>query len=149
MDQFYDEIHCILGQIRQHNMVLDENFVIVCIIDKLPHSWKDMQHSLKHKKEELTLEQLSTDFRIEKGIRLLNDNVKECGVKSILVPDSTINLMEEGQSSGTRYNKKRQGKYIRSFKFNKKQKGNKFITCWLCGGPHIKKDCKIWKKRRA
>ncbi|GJZ67571.1 hypothetical protein Tco_0630811 [Tanacetum coccineum] len=51
----YNELLGILGRFTQHKMNMDKAIHVSCIIDKLPHSWKDFKHTLKHKKEELTL----------------------------------------------------------------------------------------------
>nr|GEW97053.1 hypothetical protein [Tanacetum cinerariifolium] len=42
---------------------------VSCIIDKLPLSWKDFKHTLKHLKEELTLVELGSHLHIEKSLR--------------------------------------------------------------------------------
>ena len=51
----YNELLRILGQFTQHDLKMDESIAVSSIIDKLPSSWKDFKHTLKHKKEELTL----------------------------------------------------------------------------------------------
>ncbi|GJU22150.1 hypothetical protein Tco_1155492 [Tanacetum coccineum] len=38
-----------------HKMNMDESIKVSCIIDKLPASWKDFKHTLKHLKQKLTL----------------------------------------------------------------------------------------------
>ncbi|GJY96119.1 zinc finger, CCHC-type containing protein [Tanacetum coccineum] len=43
--------------------------LVSCIIDKLPPSWKDFNHTLKHKKEELTLVELDRHLRIKVSLR--------------------------------------------------------------------------------
>ncbi|GJX55734.1 hypothetical protein Tco_0285631 [Tanacetum coccineum] len=53
----------------QHKMNMDEAIQISCIIDKLPPSWKDFKHTLKHKKEKLTLVELGSHLRIEESLR--------------------------------------------------------------------------------
>ncbi|GJY81458.1 zinc finger, CCHC-type containing protein [Tanacetum coccineum] len=58
----------------QHKMSMDEAIKVSCIIDKLPPSWKDFNHTLKHKKEELTLVELDSHLRIEESLRVYNDN---------------------------------------------------------------------------
>nr|GMC52875.1 zinc finger, CCHC-type [Ipomoea batatas] len=35
------------------------------------------------------------------------------------------------------------------FKKNGKGKGKAYVKCWVCNGPHFKKDCEVWKKRKA
>ncbi|GJW74929.1 zinc finger, CCHC-type containing protein [Tanacetum coccineum] len=46
----YNELLGILGRFTQHKMNMDEAIQVSCIIDKLPLSWKDFKHTLKHKK---------------------------------------------------------------------------------------------------
>nr|KAJ0195046.1 hypothetical protein LSAT_V11C700360720 [Lactuca sativa] len=77
MEQFHEMLR-ILGQFTQHNLKMDEAIVVAVIIDKLPPSWKDFKHNLKHNKEELTLTQLGSHLRIEESIRTqeLDNNPK-------------------------------------------------------------------------
>ncbi|GJY20268.1 zinc finger, CCHC-type containing protein [Tanacetum coccineum] len=64
MEQYHEMLR-ILGQYTQHNLMMDEAISVAVIIDKLPPSWKEFKHSLKHKKEELNLVQLV--LRTDKG----------------------------------------------------------------------------------
>nr|GEW99881.1 zinc finger, CCHC-type [Tanacetum cinerariifolium] len=66
----YDELLCILGIFTQHEIDMDEAIQVSCIIDKLPPSWKDFKHTLKYKKEELTLVELGSHLRIEESLRM-------------------------------------------------------------------------------
>ncbi|GJR75139.1 zinc finger, CCHC-type containing protein [Tanacetum coccineum] len=70
----YNELLGILGRFTQHNMNLDESIKVSYIIDKLPPSWKDFKHTLKHLKEELTLIELGSHLRIEESIRAQDNN---------------------------------------------------------------------------
>ncbi|XP_074313805.1 uncharacterized protein LOC141649001 [Silene latifolia] len=45
-----------LRQFAQHKMEMDESISVSSIIDKLPPSWKDFKYMLKHKKEELSID---------------------------------------------------------------------------------------------
>ncbi|GJU80310.1 hypothetical protein Tco_1282675 [Tanacetum coccineum] len=65
----YNELLGILGRFTQHKMNMDEAIQVSCIIDKLPPSWKDFKHTLKHKKEELTLVELGSHLRIKESLR--------------------------------------------------------------------------------
>nr|GEY36678.1 zinc finger, CCHC-type [Tanacetum cinerariifolium] len=47
----YNELLRILGQYTQHGLKMDESISVSSIIDKLPPSWKDFKHTLKHGKE--------------------------------------------------------------------------------------------------
>ncbi|GKA63059.1 hypothetical protein Tco_0762578, partial [Tanacetum coccineum] len=44
----------------QHGLKMDESISVSSIIDKLPHSWKDFKHTLKHGKDNLSLVQLGS-----------------------------------------------------------------------------------------
>ncbi|XP_019198903.1 PREDICTED: uncharacterized protein LOC109192662 [Ipomoea nil] len=138
------------SQMRQHDMHMDDSIAIASIIDKLPPSWKKVQRTLKHKKEVLTMEQLGVDLRVEEGIRLQESknagNAKVTGASG-----SVINNVDEGKSSGNRKGKGKPGKTTNSSKFKNKGKGKgkASVSCWVCNGPHFKKDCEIWKKRKA
>ncbi|GJV01515.1 zinc finger, CCHC-type containing protein [Tanacetum coccineum] len=60
----YNELLGILGRFTQHKMNMDGAIQVSCIIDKLPSSWKDFKHTLKHLKEELTLVELGSHWPI-------------------------------------------------------------------------------------
>nr|GEU35962.1 zinc finger, CCHC-type [Tanacetum cinerariifolium] len=47
MKQF-NELFRNLGQYTQHGLKMDESISVSCVIDKLPPSWEDFKHSLKH-----------------------------------------------------------------------------------------------------
>lgn len=64
MEQLY-EIERILNNYKQHNMNMDETIIVSSIIDKLPPSWKDFKRTMKHKKEDISLEQLGNHLRLE------------------------------------------------------------------------------------
>ncbi|XP_058774264.1 uncharacterized protein LOC131648530 [Vicia villosa] len=73
MEQF-NELLRILGQFTQHRLKMDETIFVSSIIDKLPPSWKDFKHNLKHGKDELSLIQLGSHLRIEESLRAHEDN---------------------------------------------------------------------------
>nr|GLL37952.1 uncharacterized protein LOC109192662 [Ipomoea trifida] len=125
MEQFH-EIVRILGQIRQHGINMDDSIAIASIIDKLPPSWKKVHRSLMQRKEEITMEQLGAHLYVEEGIRQ-KESKNKGGARDTRASGSTINL----------------------FKKNGKGKGKAYVKCWVCNGPHFKKDCEVWKKRKA
>ncbi|GKD02539.1 hypothetical protein Tco_1177513 [Tanacetum coccineum] len=95
----YNELLGILGRFTQHKMNMDESIQVSCIIDKLPPSWKDFKHTLKHLKEELTLVELGSHLRIEESLRM-QDSDKPKG-NNVAGP-SVVNMVEHNNSS--RYN---------------------------------------------
>nr|GEZ29931.1 zinc finger, CCHC-type [Tanacetum cinerariifolium] len=66
----YNELLGIPGRFTQHKMNMDEAIQVSCIIDKLPSSWKDFKHTLKHKKEELTLVDLGNHLCIKESLKV-------------------------------------------------------------------------------
>nr|GEV66900.1 zinc finger, CCHC-type [Tanacetum cinerariifolium] len=67
---------------------MDEAIQGSCITDKLPPSWKDFKHTLKHKKEELTLVEFGSHMHIEESIRMKNlvssSVLNNCGYKQVI-----------------------------------------------------------------
>nr|GEW89605.1 zinc finger, CCHC-type [Tanacetum cinerariifolium] len=91
----YNELLGILGRFTQHNMNIDEAIQVFCIIDKLPPYWKDFKHTLKRKKEKLTLVELDNHLRIEKSL-MVQDSDKPKG-NNVASP-SVVNRVEHNNS---------------------------------------------------
>nr|GEY42708.1 zinc finger, CCHC-type [Tanacetum cinerariifolium] len=92
----YNELLGKLGRLTQHKMNMDEAIQVSCIIDKLPHSWKDFKHILKHLKEELMLVELGSHLRIKKSLRM-QDSDKPKGNND--AGPSVVNMVEHNNSS--------------------------------------------------
>ncbi|GJX54086.1 hypothetical protein Tco_0282455 [Tanacetum coccineum] len=88
----YNELLRILGHIHNHGLKMDESISVSSIIDKLPPSWKDFKHTLKHGKDDLSLVQLGSHLRIEKSLRA-QDSDKGKGKE---VGGPSVNMTEEG-----------------------------------------------------
>nr|GEZ26954.1 zinc finger, CCHC-type [Tanacetum cinerariifolium] len=97
----YNELFGILGRFTQHKMNMDEAVQVSYIIDKLPHSWKDFNHTLKLFKKELNLVELGNHLRIEESLRV-QDSDKPKG-NNVSNP-SVVNMVEHNNSF--RYNDK-------------------------------------------
>nr|KAJ0203942.1 hypothetical protein LSAT_V11C500257960 [Lactuca sativa] len=140
MEQYHEMLR-ILGQFAQHNLKMDEAIVVAVIIDKLPPSWKDFKHNLKHNKEELTLTQLGSHLRIEESLRTqeLDNNPK--GKNQ--VGSSSVDMVDgEGSKNQKKSNGKRKFKGKDDKSSNKKAK----VVCWNCNKPgHFKKDFRLCK----
>nr|GEY87654.1 hypothetical protein [Tanacetum cinerariifolium] len=88
----YNELLRILGQYTQHGLIMDESISVSSIIDKLPPSWKDFKHTLKHGKDDMSLVELGSHLRIEESLSAQDSNKgkgKEVGGPS-------VNMTEEG-----------------------------------------------------
>nr|GEV20332.1 zinc finger, CCHC-type [Tanacetum cinerariifolium] len=88
----YNELLRILRQYTQHGLKMDESISVSSIIDKLPPSWKVFKHTLKHGKDDLSLIQLGSHFRIEESLRAQDSN-KDKGKE---VGGPCVNMTEEG-----------------------------------------------------
>ncbi|GKD53679.1 zinc finger, CCHC-type containing protein [Tanacetum coccineum] len=133
----YKELFGILGRFTQHKINMDEAIQVSCIIDKLPPSWKDFKHTLKHLKEELTLIELDSHLRIEESLKV-QDSDKPKG--NNVVGPSVINMIEHNNSTWYNDNKEKCKHHDNTMADpNKKTKP----TCWKCGQTgHIKRDFK-------
>ncbi|GJR16795.1 hypothetical protein Tco_0965322 [Tanacetum coccineum] len=95
----YNELLGILGRFTQHKINMDEAIRVSCIINKLPASWKDFKHTLKHLKEELTLVELGSHLCIEESLRVRDSDKPKCN--NVAGP-SVVNMVVHNNSS--RYN---------------------------------------------
>ncbi|GKD56097.1 zinc finger, CCHC-type containing protein [Tanacetum coccineum] len=115
---------------------MDEAIQVSCNIDKLLPSWKDFKHTLKHKKEQLTLVELGSHMRIKESLAVQDsDKLKGNNVFGPLV----VNMVKHNNSNRYNYNKSKRKHQVTNTDPHKKSK----LTFWKCGKPgHLKKDCK-------
>ncbi|GJY04934.1 zinc finger, CCHC-type containing protein, partial [Tanacetum coccineum] len=110
MEQF-NELLRILRQYTQHGLKMDEFVSVSSVIDKLPPSWKEFKHTLKHGKDDLSLVQFGSHLRIEESLKA-RESDKGKG-KEVVGP--SVNMTEEGGKN--KNNKQNKGKK-RGFKDN-------------------------------
>ncbi|GKC60726.1 zinc finger, CCHC-type containing protein [Tanacetum coccineum] len=137
IEQFHEMLR-ILG----HNLMMDEAISVAVIIDKLPLSWKELKHGLKHKKEELNLVQLGSHLRIEEGLR--NQELDNNPKGKNQIGSSSVNMVEGDVVAKNSNNNKNK----RKFKSGDDKFANKkaTLTCWKCKKTdHMKKDCRSCK----
>nr|GEV21060.1 hypothetical protein [Tanacetum cinerariifolium] len=106
---------------------------VSCMIEKVSLSWKDFKHTLKHRKEELTLVELGSHLRIEKSLKVQDsDKPKGNNVAGPLV----VNMVKHNNSFSYTDNRSKSKHQDTKGDPNKKSKA----TCWRCGKPrHLKK----------
>jgi len=130
LDQLH-EIQRILSHFKQHKMHMDESIIVSYIVDKLPPSWKDTKITLKHKKEDMSLEDLANHLRIKENLRLQEDTKEHV---------SKVHVIEGGESSqGQKGNKKMPYKDNNN-KGNKKAK----VICGRATNQAIRKDIALF-----
>ncbi|KAL6327153.1 hypothetical protein AAG906_015192 [Vitis piasezkii] len=86
------ELQVILHEIHAEGMMLSETFQVAAIIEKLPPAWKDFKNYLKHKRKEMSIEDLIIRLRIEE------DN-RRSEKKGDTLNEAKANFVEHGQSS--------------------------------------------------
>lgn len=64
-----EELQRIYYDLAAEGMIINEPLQVALMIEKLPPSWDDFKHYLKHKKKEMTLEDLILKLRIEQDVR--------------------------------------------------------------------------------
>nr|GEY39660.1 hypothetical protein [Tanacetum cinerariifolium] len=96
-----NELLRILGQYTQHGLKMDESISVSGVIDKLPPSWKDFKHTLKHGKDDLSLVQLGSHLLTNLLGRSDKDKGKEVG-------GPYVNMTEEGGKN--KHRKQNKGK---------------------------------------
>lgn len=73
---------------------MDETIIVSSIVDKLTPSWKDFKKSIKHIKDDISLEQLRNHLRLEEEYRKRENTKNE-------FTDEKVHVMEKGNSSKT------------------------------------------------
>ena len=136
------ELQVILHEIHTKGMMLSETFQVATIIEKLPPAWKDFKNYLKHKRKEMSIEDLIIGLCIEED----NRGFEKKGAHNL--GEAKSNFVEHGQGSKTKkHNKGKSSTLGPKGWVSKKQK---FIRkCFNCGKQgHKSSDCKLLKKNK-
>ena len=60
------KLQVIIHDLLAEGLIVNDAFQVAAIIEKLPPLWKDFKNYLKHKRKEMTVEDLIVGLRIEK-----------------------------------------------------------------------------------
>ena len=63
------DFQLILHDIHAEGMSLSESFQVAALIEKLPKGWKEFKNYLKHKRKEISMDELIVRLRIEEDNR--------------------------------------------------------------------------------
>ena len=127
-----EEIQVLIHELHAEACAISEQFQVVSIIEKLPPSWRDFKVYLKHKRREMSMEDLILRLRVEEDHR-----------KGDSVDGARANVIESEPSTKQKFQNFK-GKRIT--KLNK-PKGKDFRkikgSCWVCGKPgHKAQECR-------
>ena len=137
------ELQVILHEMHAEGMMLSETFQVVAIIEKLPPAYKDFKNYLKHKRKEMSIEDLIIRLCIEED----NRGSEKKGAHN--PSESNVNFMEHGQSSKFKKanNKGKDSKLGPKGGISKKQKFQR--KCFNYGKECYKSsDCKLPKRNK-
>ncbi|GJU47576.1 hypothetical protein Tco_1204842 [Tanacetum coccineum] len=107
------DLQILIHEIHAEGMTVSETFQVAAIIEKLPPSWVDFKNYLKHKRKEMSVEDLIVRLRIEEDNKLAQKNT--------YAPDSAKANMVEHAGLSSKSNSKAKGKGKK--KNDKKGKG--------------------------
>nr|GEW74518.1 hypothetical protein [Tanacetum cinerariifolium] len=108
------DLQVLIHDIHAGGMTLSETFQVAVIIEKLPPSWVDFKNYLKHKRKEMSVEDLVVCLRIEENNML--------ALKDTCTPDSAKANMIKHVGSSSRSNLKGKGKDKRKNDKKRKEK---------------------------
>ncbi|XP_071913959.1 uncharacterized protein [Coffea arabica] len=132
------EIQIILHEILAEGMVLSETFQVAAVIEKLPPGWKDFKNYLKHKRKEMSMEDLIVRLRIEEDNR-----GSDC--KATTSVDAKANIVEYNQGQNSKGKKPTRNLGVKG-KISKQKFQGKCFNCDKKG--HKSTECKLPKKKK-
>ena len=130
------ELQIIIHELEAEGHKVGESFLVEAITGKLPPSWRDYRNYLKHKKKEISLQDLIVRLKIEADNRGITKQSEEAFVaEDSKTKNKKKNFQKKRKAPD---NKPKDNK--RTKKFNGE--------CWVCGKVgHAARDCRLKKDR--
>ncbi|XP_048489762.1 uncharacterized protein LOC125491712 [Beta vulgaris subsp. vulgaris] len=125
LDQVHEYEH-LCADIVAEGMPIPDLFQANCLLEKLPASWENFVHSLKHRQKDFTLQELVSHIKIEEQNRI------QIKGKSVDHSSSSANLVETKIAAGKGPKCKGQNQFhgTRQNNNNFKGKGKFKGNCW-------------------
>ncbi|KAK1662527.1 hypothetical protein QYE76_050686 [Lolium multiflorum] len=131
------EMQCIAKDLELLKCALPDKFVAGCIIAKLPPSWRNFATTLKHKRQEISVENLIASLDVEEKARAKDTTEKGEG-------QSSANMVQKKPYNKNKGNNKPSfNKHMDTTTFKKKKMTSKAdLSCFTYGETgHFSNDC--------
>nr|ABB47727.2 retrotransposon protein, putative, Ty1-copia subclass [Oryza sativa Japonica Group] len=138
------EIQTMAKELELLKCVLPDKFVAGCIIAKLPPSWRSFGTTLKHKRQEYSVEGLIASFDVEEKAREKDAASKGDGGQS------STNVVHKAQNKSKGKYKAQQTTNFKKQKKNNNNPNQDERTCFVCGQlGHLARKCPQRKGMKA
>jgi hypothetical protein len=129
------EIQILVKELELLKCPLPDKFVAGCMIAKLPSSWRNFATALKHKRQEISVENLIASFDVEEKTRA--KDVSEKGGEGQSITNMVQKNHPHSKNKGKAANKP-----VKTTIFEKKKTTNAKGACFTCGDRgHFARDC--------
>lgn len=107
------EYHKLVNKLKNEDVDLPETLVCGSLIEKLPKSWKDYKNNVKHKRKQMSLEDLILHIRIEEK-NYMQDKVikaKEISSKANVIEGKSSKHYNKSKFSNAKHDNRSQPKH--------------------------------------
>ena len=95
------ELQVIIHDLLNEGMIINEAFQVAAFIEKLPPAWKDFKNYLKHKRKEMTLENLIVRLKIEEDNRHAEKiSLRQSSISGANIVESAPNAKKRKKNYG-------------------------------------------------
>lgn len=147
------DLQMIAHEIISEGMVLDEQFQVAVIIDKLPPLFKEFKNVLRHKSKEFSLESLITKLRIEEESRkqdykdeilvVSNNKNQKKNHTPVVLKANGKNMKNQKKSHNQNFKNQTQTQNKYKNPGNGQSSNSGQFLCFKCGKPgHMARKCR-------
>ena len=137
----------LVGEIASLGCPLPDRFVAAGIIAKLPATWRDFATTLKHKREDISTEDLVIALDVEKKGKSERCSKHFCCGREWCYITNIVEKKFYNKNKGKMQNNGKPKKTT-NFKKKKVEKDDKIRANYVCGkGRHLAKNCRHRKNK--